>query len=107
MQNDFRVIIIDAHNTPTNRSNTNFQSVPEGLGHVLRKIKEEYDNPPVYIMENGYPDVESFHDHRRIQYLHSHLKEILLAVNRDDCNVQKYTVWSLMDNFEWNDGYNQ
>lgn len=58
-------------------------------------------------MENGYPDTELLFDYRRMKYLHSHLKELLLAVNRDGCNVQKYTVWSLMDNFEWVDGYDR
>lgn len=56
-------------------------------------------------MENGIGDTNSYHDYQRIEYLHLYIKEVLLAVNRDGCNIQKYTIWSFIDCFEWNFGY--
>lgn len=76
-----------------------------GLGNLLRKIKEEYNNPPVYILENGYPDFGELLDHDRIDYFHSYLKEILTAIKRDGCKVLRYTIWSLLDNFQLEAGY--
>ncbi|XP_043285799.1 myrosinase 1-like isoform X2 [Venturia canescens] len=80
--------------------------VPQGFGHLLRILKNRYNNFPVYVLENGFSDDgTSLNDTQRIQYLHDYIKELLLAVNRDKCPVKGYFVWSLLDNFEWNDGY--
>ncbi|XP_044013867.1 myrosinase 1-like [Aphidius gifuensis] len=81
------------------------QIVPKGLGDLLRKIKNEYNNPPIYILGNGLATDLSHNDTSRINYLYSHMEETLLAINRDGCNIKGYTVWSLLDNFEWLDGY--
>lgn len=81
------------------------QIVPEGLGNLLRIIKAKYNNPPVYILENGMSDAGSLADVERIEYLYSHMREVLIAANRDKCNIQRFTVWSLLDNFEWQAGY--
>lgn len=93
-----------------NYSNDKFSIIqlqvhPEGMGDVLRKIKNDYGNPRVFIFENGYSDDGSLNDYGRINYYYSYLKELLLAVNRDKCRVERYSVWSLMDNFEWARGY--
>ncbi|XP_046748535.1 myrosinase 1-like [Diprion similis] len=82
-----------------------FRIIPEGFGWLLRKIKSEYNNPPVYITENGLPDNGGLQDYQRIKYHYLYLKEVLRAVQRDGCNVQRYTFWSLLDHFEWNSGY--
>lgn len=71
----------------------------------MRKIKNEYNNPPIYILGNGLATDLSHNDTSRINYLYSHMEETLLAINRDGCNIKGYTVWSLLDNFEWLDGY--
>lgn len=79
--------------------------VPDGFLNLLLKIKEEYGNPPVYITENGYSDYGAIDDAPRSEYLYSYLKAMLTAVNKYDCNVKMYAVWSLIDNFEWMAGY--
>lgn len=81
------------------------QVVPEGFGNVLRKIKKEYNNPVVYVLENGYSDYGEMRDYNRVGYHYSYLMELIKAVKRDGCRVQKYTVWSLLDNFEFKSGY--
>ncbi|KAJ8681553.1 hypothetical protein QAD02_017345 [Eretmocerus hayati] len=78
---------------------------PKGIRDVLRTIKEKYNNPPVYILENGVSHGNGTHDNFRINYLSSYLKETLLARERDNCSVKAYTVWTLLDDFEWEVGY--
>lgn len=81
------------------------QSNPKGLADLLRIIKRKYSNPPVYITENGVADANGTDDNLRINYLFSYMREMLTAIKNDKCNVKAYTVWSLMDSFEWNTGY--
>ena len=66
--------------------------------------------PPIYITENGaaYPDQVSadgtVHDPRRVAYLRRHLLALHEAISAG-VDVRGYFVWSLMDNFEWAQGY--
>ena len=79
--------------------------VPDGFRELLRKLKKEYNNPVVYVTENGISDVNNFDDCGRILYLYSYMKAMIEAIREDGCNVKSYTIWSLMDNFEWKKGY--
>ena len=65
----------------------------------------KYNNPPVYVLENGVADTNTYSDDARITYLYSYMKEMLIAINRDGCNVRASTIWSFLDNFEWFNGY--
>lgn len=82
-----------------------FQIVPEGFRKILNAIKNEYNNPPVIITENGVSDDGKLSDKIRINYLSEYLKAMLQAIYEDGCNIKGYTVWSLIDNFEWENGY--
>lgn len=84
-----------------------FKVVPQGLRKLLLYIRDTYNNPIVYITENGYAGDHSEYidDHDRVSYTNLYLTEILKAIVIDKCNVTKYTSWSFMDNFEWHDGY--
>ncbi|MED6147318.1 Beta-glucosidase 12 [Stylosanthes scabra] len=87
---------------------------PEGLGELLLYIKEKYNNPLIYITENGIEEPndptlsleEALNDTIRIDYFYSHLYYIQTAI-KDGANIKGYFAWSLMDNFEWNYGYSQ
>ncbi|XP_020710414.2 myrosinase 1-like [Athalia rosae] len=81
--------------------------VPEGIGNVLRKIKDTYGNPPVYMFENGVSDKGEIEDYVRINYYHDYISEILTAIVRDGCDVKAYTAWTLLDNYEWEAGYTE
>jgi beta-glucosidase len=82
---------------------------PEGLSELLRRLHADYRLPPLYIMENGAAFRDQaiggrIADAERIAYLESHIAS--LADARDaGVDVRGYFVWSLLDNFEWADGY--
>jgi beta-glucosidase/6-phospho-beta-glucosidase/beta-galactosidase len=80
-------------------------NVPQGLRELLKWIKNEYNNPTVFITENGWADDGQMEDDGRIEYLNSHLTAVAKAIKEDKCNVIGYIAWSLMDSFEWNSGY--
>uniref|UniRef100_A0A914EK07 Beta-glucosidase n=1 Tax=Acrobeloides nanus TaxID=290746 RepID=A0A914EK07_9BILA len=79
---------------------------PEALKEHLNYIKEEYGNPKVMITENGCMDhlEEGMNDLTRIEFVQAHLVVLAQAIE-EGCNVIGYTLWSLMDNFEWTKGY--
>nr|BAB91145.1 beta-glucosidase [Neotermes koshunensis] len=81
--------------------------VPWGFRKELNWIKNEYNNPPVFITENGFSDYGGLNDTGRVHYYTEHLKEMLKAIHEDGVNVIGYTAWSLMDNFEWLRGYSE
>lgn len=81
------------------------QIVPEGLRNVLITIKQRYGNPPIYILENGVSDNGTLNDMQRKEYLYLYMREMLIAMKHDGCDVRAYTIWSLLDNFEWDRGY--
>lgn len=83
--------------------------VPDGCRDLLLWISERYDYPVIIMTENGSASDESdkesaLHDVARQLYLESYLAAIAEAID-DGANVEGYFVWSLMDNFEWQFGY--
>lgn len=79
--------------------------VPEGLTELLTAFHERYGDrlPPVVITENGC-SYEGVDDQDRIAYLDGHIRALHQAVEAG-VDVRGYFVWSLMDNFEWAEGY--
>lgn len=81
-----------------------FQEIPEGMRKALRWVKETCNDPPIMITENGFGTLGGRDDPERIQFLSRYIDSMLDAVEIDKCNVIMYTVWCLMDNFEWDNG---
>ncbi|MFK0118445.1 GH1 family beta-glucosidase [Streptomyces sp. NPDC090994] len=79
--------------------------VPEALTELLTGFRARYGDrlPPVLITENGCA-YDGLDDQARIAYLDGHLRALheALAAGVD---VRGYFVWSLLDNFEWAEGY--
>ncbi|MGX1670618.1 GH1 family beta-glucosidase [Streptomyces sp. NPDC055400] len=79
--------------------------VPEALTELLLSFRDRYGDrlPPLVITENGcsYDGVD---DQERIAYLDGHLRALHRALEAG-VDVRGYFVWSLMDNFEWAEGY--
>ena len=87
--------------------------VPEGLRELLDLFVARYPNlPPVFITEQGCaynmgPDADGVvDDQARIDYLNAHLQVVSQAI-ADGIDVRGYFCWSLMDNWEWTEGFTQ
>ncbi|MGM0429866.1 MAG: GH1 family beta-glucosidase [Pseudomonadota bacterium] len=85
---------------------------PEGLTEILVTLKKQFNHlPPIYITENGMADDDKVNqgeiaDERRTQYFQTHLLAIHKAI-KANVDIRGYFAWSLMDNFEWAEGYTQ
>ncbi|KAK7678690.1 Beta-glucosidase 1A [Cerrena zonata] len=83
-----------------------------GLRDLLNYLWKTYEKP-IYITENGFPvkdendlpTEKAIHDTDRIEYFQQYTKAVLEAVTEDDVPVKGYFGWSLLDNFEWAEGY--
>ncbi len=88
--------------------------VPSALTELLVGFRDRYGDglPPLIIGENGASFPEPDHvtgavdDADRIAYIAGHIDAVGAAVAAG-VDVREYTVWSLLDNFEWADGYTQ
>ena len=83
---------------------------PDGLYQLLMRLRREYTQGPIYITENGYPlrDEEvggsDLEDQPRIDYIRDYLAAAWRAM-QEGVPLKGYFVWTLMDNFEWAEGY--
>lgn len=73
---------------------------PESIYHVLMELRD-YD-VPVYVTENGLADAK---DEKRERYIKDYLSYVHKAIE-DGADVRGYFHWSLLDNFEWAEGFN-
>ncbi|KAH9642756.1 hypothetical protein HF086_010409 [Spodoptera exigua] len=80
--------------------------IPWGFYKLLTQIRNDYNNPPVIITENGYSSYGGLDDDNRISYLRKYISAMLDAMD-EGSDIRGYTVWSLMDNFEWMRGYSE
>ncbi|KAL5983315.1 hypothetical protein ACLOJK_017399 [Asimina triloba] len=86
---------------------------PRGIRDVLVYLKEKYNNPVIYITENGVDEhnnetltlQEALKDDMRIRYHRKHLSFIRKAIRKDGVDVRGYFAWSLLDSFEWARGF--
>ncbi|XP_078478492.1 lactase-like protein isoform X1 [Lampetra planeri] len=84
-------------------------SVPWGFRRLLNFVKTQYGNPMIYVTENGVSEkmlCTELCDDWRIQYYKDYINEMLKAI-KDGVNVKGYTAWSLLDKFEWDEGYSE
>ncbi len=95
------------------RTDMDWPITPDGLRSLLVSVTRDYPNvPPMMITENGaaYDDPIDgdgvIDDERRIRYLDAHLAAVAAAI-AEGADVRGYHVWSLLDNFEWAEGYRQ
>nr|CAB3465779.1 unnamed protein product [Digitaria exilis] len=84
--------------------------VPWGLYKALLWTKEKFNNPLMLIGENGIDQSGNdslpggLYDKFRIEYFEKYLHELQCAIH-DGANVFGYFAWSLLDNFEWRQGF--
>jgi beta-glucosidase len=84
---------------------------PEGLYRVVHRLREQWPLPALWITENGAADNTGVHqghceDTMRCNYLLAHWEQVVRLL-QDGVDLRGYYVWSLLDNFEWAQGYSQ
>lgn len=79
--------------------------VPEGFRDAMNWVAQTYGNPEIWITENGWSDDGQLDDEGRVRYYREHLNEVLKAIKCDGLKVTQYYAWSIIDNFEWMEGY--
>ena len=81
---------------------------PQGLTDALVWVRDRYGNVPLVITENGaaLEGADGFDDPLRVAYLRDHLLAAYAAITQG-VDLRGYFVWSLLDNFEWSNGYSK
>ncbi len=89
------------------------QIYPEGLYDILVRLSREYTDVPLIVTENGIPNEGSVgpvngvvDDPERIEFVRDHLAMAHRAI-ADGARLEGYHQWSLLDNFEWAQGFTQ
>jgi len=104
---------IDEHflqiDPPEPRTDIGWEIYPKAFTELLVSLNEKYTLPPVYITENGAAIADKIidgvvKDQDRVDYYQHHLNAVNDAIEQG-VKVDGYFAWSLMDNFEWAEGY--
>ena len=80
---------------------------------ILNWVSDRYNNSNIIVFENGVsvpgetemPIAEAVHDKFRVNFYKGYIQNAMNAVTLDGVNLKGYFAWSVMDNFEWADGY--
>ncbi len=107
-----RLGVVPVHHPQRERTQMGWEIDPEAFRQLLLRIHSDYGPLPLYVTENGAafddyvgPDGQP-HDPDRIRYLHDHLEAVREAID-GGVDIRGYFVWSLLDNFEWAQGYSR
>ncbi|MGE5583415.1 MAG: GH1 family beta-glucosidase [Bacillota bacterium] len=94
------------------RTETGWGINPDCFYDLLKRLHRDYQVAKIYITENGCAFKDMINrdgvvlDENRVDYLYRHLYSAYKAI-REGVNIAGYYVWSLMDNFEWAEGYSK
>ncbi|GEN52210.1 GH1 family beta-glucosidase [Halobacillus faecis] len=92
------------------RTDIDWPIYSEGFYKTLTDLHQTYGDVPIYITENGacynhgVEEDGKVHDKERVDYLKQHLTALNRAMEAG-VPIVGYIVWSLLDNFEWAEGY--
>jgi beta-glucosidase len=83
--------------------------VPSALTELLLRLERDYGGVPFLVTENGAAFDDTVNDgavddDRRLAYLEGHI-DALESARAQGADVRGYYVWSFLDNFEWEYGY--
>jgi beta-glucosidase len=100
---------IPAHKRTIDLTAMNWEIHAKSIYANIMKIEAYQLNIPIIVTENGvaFDDevvLGRINDFKRIHYFQTHINEVIKAKN-EGANVQGYFAWSLIDNFEWAEGY--
>ena len=94
------------------RTGNGWEIWPQALYDVITRISRDFNRPQIEITESGCayndgPDPSGvIRDTRRIEYHRQYLQALARAI-ADGADIRGYHAWSLMDNFEWAEGFSQ
>jgi beta-glucosidase len=97
------ILMRDENDSREQESDMGWPIVPRGLYVLLAQSWKRYGKP-ILILENGDADARQ-NDTQRQEYIKAHVRETWLAMHDAGADVRAYVVWSLLDNFEWTDGF--
>ena len=86
---------------PLEKNDLGWEIYPQGLTDLLVRVSTEYTKLPIYVTENGMSEDD---DSRRVAYYDAHLRAVQ-AAQQQGADVRGYFAWSLLDNYEWAEGY--
>jgi beta-glucosidase len=100
---------VEAHKRTDKLTAMNWEVHPPGIFQTLKKINAYQSGIPIVITENGmalddHLTGNEINDTRRIEYFRTHIAQVKRAID-EGIDVRGYFAWSLMDNFEWAEGY--
>ncbi|XP_048001416.1 lactase-phlorizin hydrolase-like [Leguminivora glycinivorella] len=85
-------------------ASTWLNQAPRSLYNALSDLHKRYNSPDIYVTENGWSSTGGLLDDDRVRYYRAALNDVLEALE-DGVQLKGYMAWSLMDNFEWMEGY--
>ena len=108
---DLPPVNIDRKRPPGQYTSLGWEVSPHGLYNILKYVNDRYHPPALYVTESGAAFDDKLtadgnvHDAQRTEYLRAHFEQARRAIH-DGIPLRGYFVWTLMDNFEWAEGYN-
>ena len=102
-----KIVKADKRNVETTLMN--WEIYPEAMYHVLKKFGAYKNIPQLIVTENGAAFKDEItggkiEDHKRTQFIIDNLAQLLQA-KKEGVKVNGYFIWTLLDNFEWAEGY--
>jgi beta-glucosidase len=94
------------------RTDFGWEVWPKSLYDLCMRLTRDFDRPVLEVTENGcsYADAPGpdgrIRDVRRIEYYQGYLEALARAID-DGADVRGYHAWTLLDNFEWAEGFRQ
>jgi beta-glucosidase len=101
--------IIKASKRNVEHTLMDWEVYPPGIYHALKRLNSYGTINEIIVTENGAAFNDSYEegqvdDHKRVKFLQDYIAQVLLA-KREGVNVKGYFIWTLLDNFEWAEGY--
>jgi len=101
--------IIKASKRNVEHTLMDWEVYPPSIYNALKRLHNYKEIKEIIITENGAAFNDSFEEYRvedfkRVRFLQDYIAQVLLA-KREGVKVNGYFVWTLMDNFEWAEGY--
>jgi beta-glucosidase len=106
----FPVKMTDGRQGP--KTSNGWEVWPQAMYDIVMRISRDFNRPPIEITESGCaynngPDANDvINDTKRIEYHRKYLQALAHAV-ADGADVRGYHAWTLLDNFEWAEGFSQ